>query len=265
MTKDKLQQELLKKIKPGIKPSELKNQNKGVLHDFNLPPSDEQSPSSFNKPDEGYESEVSSPSLKPRPEPFILLDESKRKQPQPKDKTLIQQLQAQNKSLIEKINQLEKQAKSTAKTNPEGTLPTFTCSSCSRTLDLDLIRLAKKSGKKICRNCTLHMLKRANQITGKHIVLKIKKSPEPTPTETFTCQTCHQSQSGEPHQVHITNYQDQGIVPQQLTSICSPCLEDKVILANFYCPRTSEGRDTYSPREPQFDCHCLVSPERKDQ
>ena len=41
MTKDKLQQELLKKIKPGIKPSELKNQKKGVLHDFNLPPSDE--------------------------------------------------------------------------------------------------------------------------------------------------------------------------------------------------------------------------------
>src|SRR5690242_20608197 len=41
MTKDQLQQELLKKLKPGIKPSDLKNNKEGVLHDFNLPPSDE--------------------------------------------------------------------------------------------------------------------------------------------------------------------------------------------------------------------------------
>src|SRR5437870_1094678 len=47
MTK-KLQQELLKKLKPGIKPSGLKKNMEGVLHDFNLPPSDE-----------GYESEKS--------------------------------------------------------------------------------------------------------------------------------------------------------------------------------------------------------------
>ena len=47
--KDKLQQELLKKLKPGIKPSGLKKNMEGVLHDFNLPPSDE-----------GYESETDS-------------------------------------------------------------------------------------------------------------------------------------------------------------------------------------------------------------
>src|SRR6185312_4955050 len=57
-TKDQLKQELLKKVKEGIKPSDLKNNKEGVLHDFNLPPSNERSPSGFDKPDEGYESET---------------------------------------------------------------------------------------------------------------------------------------------------------------------------------------------------------------
>jgi hypothetical protein len=59
MTKDQLAQELKEKLKLGIKPSDLKKNMEGVLHDFNLPPSDERSPSGFDKPDEGYESDGS--------------------------------------------------------------------------------------------------------------------------------------------------------------------------------------------------------------
>ena len=304
MTKDKLQQELLKKIKPGIKPSELKNQKKGVLHDFNLPPSDEgyESDSETIRPKSSakstdkskvkqlqtqvkFESQKAQNYLTELQSTLAELDQAQQEiqhlQSHPirlsketeqaiteanqKIRQLIktnEELQSKNTTLNKTISNLKEQGKITENPNSEEA-KTFTCSSCTRVFNLDLIRLAKKSGKKICRNCTLIMLKRANQITGLKIVLK-KKQQEPTPTKTFTCQTCQQPQPGEPHQVHITNYQDQGIIPQQLASICSDCLEDKVILANFYCPRTSEGRDTYSPKEPQFDCHCPQG-ERRDQ
>jgi hypothetical protein len=86
------------------------------------------------------------------------------------------------------------------------------------------------------------MLEKANQVSGQEIILKKKKSPEAQ--STFTCQTCQQTYPGEPHQVHVANFQGAGIVPQKLTKVCSPCLAERIILANFYCPRTSEGKDT---------------------
>ena len=244
MTKTQHQQELLKKIKPGIKPSDFKKPHQNLDEGYE---SDNQSTQKLNqKPNP---ESILSPPIEIEPEQATIRDKSPHQNPTISlhyELTLLtrmEELQSQNKSLLEKINQLENQTKITTK-KPEPTPPpTFFCSSCTHTLNIELIRLAKKSGQKICRNCTLLMLKRANQLTGKHIVLKIKKQPEPQ-TKTFTCQTCLQPSPGEPHQVHITNFQDQGIVPQQLTSICSPCLENKVSLANFYCPRTSEGKDT---------------------
>ena len=98
------------------------------------------------------------------------------------------------------------------------------------------------------------MLAKANQLSGAEIVLKKKSPAKPQPT--FTCQTCQRTHQGTPHQVHVANFQGAGIIPQALTSVCSPCLAERVILANFYCPRTSEGKDTWDPKEPQFDCWC---------
>jgi predicted O-linked N-acetylglucosamine transferase (SPINDLY family) len=271
MTKDQLQQELLKKLKLGIKPSDLKK------------------PRVKNSFDEGYESETDSHKslVKNTEESKIKQLQSQVKFEANKAQAYLTELQSQpiqlsketeqaiveanqkireliktNEDLQSKNNTLSKtitELKKPVKTSEETNLTTFTCSSCVREFNLDLIRLAKKSGKKVCRNCTLAMLKRANQLTGKHMVLKIKKQPEANPPpKTFLCQTCQQSTHGEPHQVHLTNYQEQGINPRQLTSICSPCLQDKVVLANFYCPRTSEGKDTWDPKEAQFDCWCPV-------
>jgi hypothetical protein len=50
--KDNLQKELLEKIKPGTKPSDLKKQKGNISKK-----TDEQSPLGFNKPDEGYSSD----------------------------------------------------------------------------------------------------------------------------------------------------------------------------------------------------------------
>jgi len=86
------------------------------------------------------------------------------------------------------------------------------------------------------------MLAKANQLSGAEIVLKKKKTEPSQPT--FTCQTCQQTHRGEPQQVHVANFQGAGIVPQKLTKVCSACLAERVVLANFYCPRTSEGKDT---------------------
>lgn len=252
MTKDLLQQELLEKVKEGVKPSDLKKLKKIKVNQ-----------------DEGYESDRSDKSIPVAPPlPNSLQNQitALKKQLQVYQdfkeadlkikenyKKTIEQLQQENKSLKEKPAKLETSQPSLEETKPI----TFTCSSCSGAFNFDLIRLVKKSGKQICRNCTLLMLKRANQLTGQRIVLK-KKSLE-NPAKTFTCQTCQQSSPGEPHQAHITNFQEQGINPRQLTSVCSTCLNEKVILADFYCPRTSEGRDTYNPKEPQFDCDCPTS------
>ncbi|CAG8707155.1 9592_t:CDS:2, partial [Scutellospora calospora] len=96
----------------------------------------------------------------------------------------IQELQQKNQTLIKTIQGL-KNPTQFPKENQE-TPSTFTCSTCTRILNIELIRLAKKSGKKICRNCTLLMLKRANQLSGKHIVLKIKKKPEQPTQSNFT-------------------------------------------------------------------------------
>jgi len=207
--------------------------------------------------------------LKVKPE---TVNEAAERSPDDLNKSLEQALIEAN----QKIRQQEKTIKELAKkntllnksisnhTNPIKTTQKttlFTCHSCQKEQTKELLRLIDKNQNKICRNCTLPMLKRANQLSGNHIVLKIKKPV--TQNKSFTCQTCHQSTQGEPHQVHITNFQESGIIPQQLTSICPPCLEEKVVLANFYCPKTSEGRDTYNPKEPQFDCYCPTSERRE--
>jgi len=169
----------------------------------------------------------------------------------------IKVLESENKQLIEKYAKLENQRENKEKNKSLDEL--FTCFTCQKTFSCKLIRLIDKNNKKICRDCLLKMLNRANQETGEEIVLRKKKKEEINEISqppTFICQTCQQNYQGQPHQVHISNYQEQGIIPQQLTSICSYCLQDKVVIADLYCPRTSEGRDTWNPNEPQFDCYC---------
>jgi gamma-glutamylcysteine synthetase len=255
MTKTQLQQELLEKVKPGTKPSDIKKQSQKQVKKPVL-----SSPRSLSRSDEGYESDKSIPKAPPLSNSLQAQITSLKKQLQlykdfrEADLKVKEKLKQENQSLKKTMANLQK-AKPTAEPQLEVKPSTFTCASCTRAFDIELIRLIKKSGKQICRNCTLLMLKRANQFHGQHIVLKIKKSLE-KPQPTFTCQICQQSAQETPHQVHVSNFSEAGINPRQLTSVCSTCLAEKVVLANFYCPRTSEGRDTYNPHEPQFDCDC---------
>lgn len=143
---------------------------------------------------------------------------------------------------------------------------TFNCINCKQNFIIKLVRLVNKDNNKTCRNCLREMLAKANLLSGEEIVLR-KKKKEENASETqasssdkkekiFNCATCQDKYSGEPHLVHVSNYQNQGIIPQQLVKICSECLENKVEIANLYCPRTSEGKDTWNPKEAQFDCYC---------
>src|ERR1044072_1668883 len=63
MTKDKLQAELLEKIKGGIKPSDLKKSNNPSIKPVKKP-----LPDPYNEPDDGYESDSSIPKAPPLPE-----------------------------------------------------------------------------------------------------------------------------------------------------------------------------------------------------
>lgn len=230
MNKDQLQKEILEKIREGIKPSDLKKQR-------------------------GNNTSTTIPQAPPLPKEK---SKTNSEQSEPKNNELltkIKDLEEKNKFLIENIIKLKNQGEKQEKDNDK----LFTCLTCQKSFDIKFLRLVDKNNRKICRSCLLKMMDRANQITGQEIVLRKKKKEEnlevsSNQTKTFTCQICQQSYQGKPHEVHITNYQEQGIIPQELTAICSFCLEDKVIIADFYCPRTSEGRDSYT--EPQFDCYC---------
>ena len=102
MTKDQHQKELLKKIKPGIKPSDFKKPHQNL--------------------DEGYESEALSPPLTPllKPQKATIRDKSPHKNQAVSPNyeltllTRMEELQAQNQALIAKLAQLENQAKSPA-------------------------------------------------------------------------------------------------------------------------------------------------------
>jgi hypothetical protein len=124
----------------------------------------------------------------------------------------------------------------------------FTCHSCQQPLNKKLVRLIDKKGNKTCLNCVKEMLGEANKESGEEIVIKRKIK------EIYHCVICQQEHQGKPTKIHVANYQEAGINPRELVKVCPSCLEEKVIRADFYCPRTSNGRDSYT--EPEFDCYC---------
>ena len=142
MTKGQLQKELLEEIKPGIKPSDLKKQNKNPV-----------SPSPISI-DEGYSSEEEKNIPKAPPLPTEKIKDlqtqitSLKKQLQTykdfkeadlkikeKYKETIKELQTENKQLIEKITKLKNQGKNTVKdkqTPKEPQCFLFTCDICDQ-------------------------------------------------------------------------------------------------------------------------------------
>jgi hypothetical protein len=53
-----------------------------------------------------------------------------------------------------------------------------------------------------------------------------------------------------------------GIEPRRITKVCDNCWENEVIPADLYCPRTSDGRDTFGGGS-KFDCLCIVKEKYK--
>jgi ribosomal protein L37AE/L43A len=75
--------------------------------------------------------------------------------------------------------------------------------------------------------------------------------------KTFTCDICQQEINGKMLEGHIENYQIQGISRRKWSKFCQNCRDTKIILANIYCPRTSDGRDDdWDTSLPLYDCDC---------
>ena len=94
------------------------------------------------------------------------------------------------------------------------------------------------------------MLELTKEATGKEIVIEEQSPTQPT---FKPCQFCRQPKpatSLKPR--HIKNLPNQD--PRELTLICQDCLTYRALKADYYCPLTSEGRDTYEGAE--FDCYC---------
>src|SRR5207245_1438871 len=84
------------------------------------------------------------------------------------------------------------------------------------------------------------------------------KQPKP---KTQICRFCRQAKlASQLKPRHIKNLPNQD--PRQITLICQECLTYRAIKADYYCPRTSKGRDTYEGNE--FDCYCPTNERRNE-
>lgn len=81
--------------------------------------------------------------------------------------------------------------------------------------------------------------------------------------KTYTCAVCKNTFTSKLRKVHIANKQHIGIEPKRISKVCKGCYENEVIEADYYCPRTSDGRDTLEPGQPEFDCLCIVKEKYK--
>jgi len=94
------------------------------------------------------------------------------------------------------------------------------------------------------------MTQQASQETGKEIIIETQEEkPEPIKLCQFCSKSYPQSQLKPRHIKNLPNKD-----PREITLLCQECLTYRAIKADYYCPLTSEGRDTYEGNE--FDCYC---------
>ena len=116
-----------------------------------------------------------------------------------------------------------------------------------RKLQGEIKNLCNKIGnkKEICQSCWIPTKQKQKKDIG------------------FRCVICKEEFSGQPLLRHIANYLDEGIQPKIINPVCQECDRTKVIGADFYCPRVSDGRDVWDPNTPKFDCYCPVPEEKR--
>lgn len=74
----------------------------------------------------------------------------------------------------------------------------------------------------------------------------------------YICDNCKNQRDGQRYGLHVENKVDKGIDPRKWSIVCPPCFSDEVAPANFYCPRTSEGRSEWDLEIKKYDCLCPV-------
>lgn len=77
-----------------------------------------------------------------------------------------------------------------------------------------------------------------------------------TEAEYFTCASCLNERKGRKYGLHIENLKQEGIDPRKWSEVCHECYYNRVIPADFYCPRTSEGRSEWDLAIAKYDCLC---------
>jgi hypothetical protein len=95
----------------------------------------------------------------------------------------------------------------------------------------------------VCIPCWSKAKKKVRKLTGEE--------------KTYICAICKGEGRGKPRKVHVANKISIGIEPRRITKVCENCWENEVIPADMYCPRTSDGRDTFEGKR-EFDCLCVV-------
>lgn len=215
MTKLDLQKELLEKVKPGMKPSDIKKLSQKEVKKSVLPP-----PMSISKSDEGYESDKSDkmPTAPPLPNSLQAQINSLQKQLEVYKsfkeadlkikegyKETINKLQAENKLLKEKVSRLEKREK-----NPEQDpieVKTFLCSDCQQTKPSpELSRIFGKHS--FCLECSKKARKQAQQ--------------EKSEPKEFLCHSCQQTKTELPIKMKL----DSTLTEYLVCSTCRPNLKE---------------------------------------
>jgi hypothetical protein len=211
MNKDKLQQEILAKIKPGTKPSDLKRPRKVIK------------PKSLK--DDGYQSDSSDkiPTAPPLPNQTIKDLQSQitalQKQLQlykdfrESDLKIKEQLKQELAAKDKTIETIKSQAKSITNTKQQSNEPqetkTFTCSECQQTKpETELSRIFGKFS--FCLNCS----KKARQTASQQ-----KTKPQPVD---FICHLCEQSKQEIPHQIKL----DKTLTEYNICSTCKPTAKE---------------------------------------
>ncbi|HEY6436922.1 MAG TPA: hypothetical protein VIY47_10040 [Ignavibacteriaceae bacterium] len=182
MTKDKLQKELLAKIREGIKPSDLKRPKRIIK-----PQVDDRRLSGFDKPDEGYESDSSDKSI-PTPPP-LPNNQIQELQTQVKFYSTTANNHLKNLQLAQaKISGLEEQVRELKTKRPDKT-PSELLKEKNKQIEIIALENEKN-------------LKRISELnkTIAHLEKHIKNPSEnkaepigPQPTKTFSCSECQQT------------------------------------------------------------------------
>jgi len=203
MTKLDLQKELLEKVKPGTKPSDIKKQRQKLSKKPSFTP-----PMSISKSDEGYESDEQIkpiPTAPPLPNQDLLNQITSLKNQlqlykdfQQADLKIKEKLKEENKLLKEKLAKQENP--NLNQTEPQAT-KTFLCSSCQQTKpNQELSRVFGDCS--FCLTCSKKARQQAQQ----------EKSE---PAE-FTCHSCQQTYQTTPNKMKLDS-------TLQTYLICSPC------------------------------------------